>query len=521
MKFKGTSIITVIFLSFFALFVFLSFKTMFSVSFYDFDEAHRAENAKRMKEYGSFFVPLTGSPQDRVEHLKVPLRENPDLHLYYHLERPPLVYDLMILSTSLFGSYEWAYRLPSFLLGIATVAVFLFFARKEEGKNVFAIATGLLVLFTSFDLWLSSEYAQMDTGITLFLFLSLLTLITFCSTGKTFLIFLSGIFFGLGLLSKLQPTVIFIFPLIFLLLTKKLKLFDLMKFSGGFLLVFLPWVIYLALRFGIKDVVNIMPGFAITSASIINIHQQAPIFWYLRWLLTSLRPGWILFLTLFAYEIISGSLDWKKKALLIYIFGGLLAFSLPDNKIWWYILPLIPAVAYFVYLSLNDYLKEKPHRLINLSFAIIVASLPIFLRSSNKLTIFSGILISAVVFFILIDKLAIKLNFKLSKKNIFNVAIILCLLLFLQRFPEIIPYHRNTKGVAEYYKNLPGSKCLWLGDMPGEAVLFYSNAGEVPILDKTSQIYSSCKNNYLITPEKHKDDGELILRQGNIRLYKL
>lgn len=522
MKFS-IPLLTIIFLVFFAIFVFLSFKTMSTVIFYDFDEAHRAENAKRMKEYKSFFVPLTGSSQDRIEHLKIPFRENSDFYLYYHLERPPFIYDLMILSTSLFGNYEWVYRLPSFLLGMLTIATFILFARREESRNNLALATGVLILFTSSDLWLSSQYAQMDTGITLFLFLSLLTLITFCSTKKTFLIFLSGIFFGLGLLSKLQPAVIFIFPLIFLLFTKKLKIFDLIKFSIGFSLVFLPWVIYLIFRFGIKDVVDIMPGFAISSVSIIDIHQHAPIFWYVRWWFTSLRPGWILFIGLFTYEIFSGSLDWKKKTLLVYIFGGLLAFSLPANKIWWYVLPLIPTVAYFVYLSLNDYLKDRPQRLINLSCAIILASLPIFLRSSNKLTIFSGILISSIVFFILIDKVGIRINFKLSKKSVFSITLILCLLLFLKRFPQIIPYHRNTKGVAEYYKSLPSPKCLWLGDMPGEAILFYSDAGEVPVFteqNKQTQIFSNCKQNYLITPEDY-NEGELIIKQGSIRLYKL
>jgi len=322
MKITRIPSITIIFLIFFAIFVYLSFQTMFSVPFYDFDEAHRAENAKRMKEYGSYLVPITGSPFDRVESLRVPLRENRDLHLYYHLERPPLVYDLMILSTSIFGSFEWAFRLPSFLLGIGIFGVFLFFARKM--KNSFATATGLLVLFTSQDLWLSSQYAQMDTGIALFLFLALLSLIAFCNSKKNFLIYLSGIFFGLALLSKLQPVVIFIFPLLFLLITKRLEFRNLLKFALGAALIFLPWVFYLIAKFGIGEVLDIMPGFALSSASIIDIHHQAPVFWYIRWWWSSLRPGWILFLALLVYELSSGSLDWKKKTLLFYIFGALI-----------------------------------------------------------------------------------------------------------------------------------------------------------------------------------------------------
>lgn len=492
---------------------------MMTIPLYDFDEAHRAENAKRMKEYNSFFVPLTGSSQDRIEKLKIPFRQNTDFHLYYHLERPPLIYILMIVSSSIFGNLEWAYRLPSFLLGMTIFLTFLVFAKKEEKKNIFAIALGLLVLFTASDLWLSSQYAQMDTGISLFLFLSLFTLIYFCSTRKTLLIFSSGIFFGLGVLSKLQPTIIFISPVFCLLILKKLNLKDLVKFLGGFSIVFLPWLVYLTLRFGIENILYIMPGFAISSASIIDIHHKAPLFWYARWWWESLRPGWTIFLALLAYDFFSNKLNWKKKTLLSYIFGGLLAFSIPTNKLWWYVLPLIPAVGYYVFLSIKDFLEDRG-KIISLSFAIIVASLPIFLKTSNTITLIYGVLITAIVFLILIRKLTIKINLGLSEKSIFYISIFLSLIFFLWQFPKIVPYHWNTKPVAQYYKNLPYPKCLWLGDMPGEAALFYSEAGEVPILDKNSQIFSSCKSNYLITPQRFKE-GELIFRQGNIRLYKL
>lgn len=494
---------------------------MVTVPFYDFDEAHRAENAKKMREYGSYFVPLTGSVYDRVEHLKIPLRENPDLHLYYHLERPPLIYDLMILSTTIFGSTEWAYRLPSFLLGLSTILAFLFFARKVSKASAFAIAIGLLTLITSSDLWLSSQYAQMDTGITLFLFLSLLTLIFFCSERKNFLIFLSGIFLGLAALSKLQPTIIFIFPLVCLMLLKKLKISDLFKFIVGFLLIFIPWLIYLILRFGLKDVVYIMPGFALTSASIIDINHQAPFFWYSRWWWETFRPGWTIFLAFLVYDFSKRNFPWIKTVLLSYILGGLLAFSLPTNKLWWYVLPLIPAVSFYILLSVKDYL-EKKNKIINLSFAIVAASLPAFVKVSNKIAMAYGIVVTIVVFLILIDKLSIKISLAGIRKNVFAGSLVLSLIFFLLQFPEIVPYHRNTKEVAEYYKNLPGEKCLWLGNMPGEAVLFYSNAGEVPPLQVKNHtpVFTNCDNNYLITPDRFNRQKP-VLRRGNIRLYKL
>lgn len=519
---KSLPILFLIFFLALFLFIITSSAQMREIPFHDFDEAHRAENAKRMKEYGSYFVPLTGSPHDRVEHLKIPLRENPLLHLYYHPERPPLIYDLMIISTTVFGSSEWAYRLPSFLFGLAILAAYLFFAKKEKEKNIFALSVGFLALITSKDLWLAAQYAHMDTGITFFLFLSLMTLIAFCERGKTFLIYLAGIFFGLALLSKLQPAIIFIFPILFLLFIKKLSLKNLMKFIAGFALIFFPWVLYLVYRFGVQDVIFIMSGFALTSASVIDINHKAPIFWYIRWFWESFRPGWSLFLALLLYDLVNFQISWKKLTLLSYIISGLLAFSIPQNKLWWYVTPLIPAICFYLFLSAKDYLAKNPNKLNNLSVILILASLPMFLQVSNTLSMIYGIILTTGCFLIIRAEESILNRRFISQKRLLILAILVSLVSFYLYFPKIVPYHKNTKVVAQYFKDLPGQKCLWLGDMPAEAVLFYSNVGEVPPIQvKThTPVFSRCDNNYLITPDEYKD-GELVFQKGNIRLYKL
>lgn len=512
---KLSHILTIIFISFFILSIIKAFNIMNSTPFHDFDEAHRAENAKRMKEYGSLFIPLTGSPYDRVEDLKIPVRENPYLHLYYHLERPPLIYDLMIVSTSLFGNSEFAYRLPSFLLGIGIIGIFIFFAKRQKNGNIFALAIGLSVLISSKDLWLSSQSAQMDTGITFFLFLSLMTLIY-----KHY--FLSGIFFGLSTLSKLQPAVIFVFPILYLLISKKLTIKNLLIFIVGACLIFLPWVLYLILKFGFKDVFYIIPGFALTSASIIDINHEAPFFWYARWWWESFRPGWTLFLVFFIYDLVKLNFSWEKKTILSYIIFGFLAFSMPINKLWWYILPLIPAVAYYSFLSVKDYLIKNPQKINNLSVSLILASLPMFLQVSNTLSMIYGVILTVSCFLIIRAKESIINRRFISQRHLLILAITVSLMSFYLYFPQIVPYHWNTKPVAQYYKSLPGQKCLFIGDMPTEAVLFYSNVGEVlPLQVKNhTPVFLNCEQNFLISPDRYKE-GEEIFRQGKIRLYKL
>lgn len=498
--------------------------TMIHVPFYDFDEAHRAENAKRMKEYKSFFVPLTGSSQDRVEHLKIPLKEAPVMHLYYHLERPFLIYLSIVSSTSLLGETEWAYRLPSFLFGISTLLVFVFFTKLLTKKVLFIpFLIGFISLLTSSDLWLSSQYAQLDTGITFFMSISLFSLIVFAEVRKKIFLQISGLSLALSVLSKGQPAVLLILPLLYLVVIKKLKLKDLLRFVIYASIILVPWVTYLTVRFGLKDVVEIVPGFSLAAP---YIHQKAPVFWYLRWFWESLRPGWTLFLALTLFDMLNRKIDWKQKTLLVYIFGALLILSLQTNKIWWYALPVIPSIGIYIYLSFYNYIKSR----INVIAPIvtILASMPVFLKATNTAVMVYGIIITIVLTIILKSKISLKTSNIQLVYSLFLVATVISLASFYNRFPNITPYHQNTKYVATFYKHLPGRNCLWAFDMPTEAALFYSNAGEINLMNEQSSLGLHCKH-YLITPSpedklpdlKGLQHKQVILQQGDMRLFKI
>ena len=531
-------ILSLIFLIFFSAYVIKAGSNMATIPFHEFDEGHRAENAKKMKEYFSFLVPLTGSPVDRTENLKIPLRENPNLFLYYHPERPPFVYWLMIASTSIFGPFEWAYRLPSFLMTIATISVFLIFMYYSRSKVSYTAASvGTLSLITSADLWLSGQYAQLDTSFTFFLFLSLLLLIKYCEKKKNIFIVISGLSFSLAVLSKGQPAIIYIFPLVLLYFMKKITLRDILKFGASTAIILLPWFLLLEIYFGFAKILTIFTKFAASSAIFEYSHIKAPIFWYIRWWWDSFRPGWTLFLAFLALDFYSAgfklqNLSWKKLTLLGYIFGGLVLFSLSVNKIWWYVLPLVPAVSFYVYTSAYDYLKINQAKLVNLSLSIVLISVPIFLTETNTVTLIYGILLTFLTFFILIKE--IKLPKKIST-SVFLTSLVFSLFVFFLNFPKIVPYHTNTKFVAEIYKGLPGKKCLYLLDIPPETALFYSNAGEIIPLTEKKELFPDC-DNFLITPSditkskiifylKGKPynllNQEIIFQKDNMKLIKL
>lgn len=512
-------------ITFLLLFIFKSFSTMARVPFHDFDEAHRAENARRMKEYQSYFVPLTGSSFDRIEGVRIPLKNDPTYHLYFHLERPFLVYLSMILTTSIFGESEFGFRIASFILGILCLLVFYIFSKKTIKNNnpykEIGTIIGLTTLICSTDLWLSSQYAQLDTGITLFLFISLLSIIYYLQSKIKKYLIISSLSFALAVLSKGQPAIIFIFPLIYLTISKKLLLKDLIIFSLTTSIILVPWLLFLVFEFGFFNFIKAFSGFALYSASVIDIHQVAPVFWYIRWLWEAFRPGWTIFLALFLYDLIFKNLNWQKKVLLFYIFGGLFSFSIPINKIWWYILPLIPAISFYIFLSTVEYLKRNSHGLLNISVVFLLASLPILLRTTNTYSLIYGIVITIISFVILNSK--INTPFKDKSKYLLALILLFSLTFFYWRFPAIRPYHWNTKAVSLYYKSLPGKKCLWIYNMPTEAALFYSNAGETPLFNGLANIYGHCQN-YLISPENLPDEVKnksIIFQKGKMKLIEL
>ena len=482
---------------------------MITSPFYDFDEAHRAETAKRMKEYHSFFVPLTGSVYDRVETLKIPFREDPNIFLYYHIERPPLIYMLMIASTTIFGDSEWAYRFPSFLLGIGTIIGFVIFAKLLTKKiHIPALLIGLLVLITSEDLWLSSQYAQLDTGISTFLFLSLLSLITYCMQKKNRYIFTSGILFALAVLAKGQPAFIFVFPLLYLTIAKQLSIKDLIKFFVVTLLFLSPWIITLVAQFGLTPVITIFNGFALTTATQKDFDHTVPIFWYVRWWFVSFRLGWILFLVLIAYNSIKGKFNLQRKILLVYVLGGLLFFSLFKNKFWWYVLPLIPTVSFYVFLSVDGLLNSKKN-MAKAACIIFFASVPILLHASNAVSILYGGLITGtsllIMFSMRFEKTLVHLGTIRIAPYLLLLSFASSLIFFSQHFPRVAPHNLAEKPVAKFYASLLGKKCLWFKDMPSEAILFYSNAGGVRELTENVNIFPHCQN-YLITPVNIRKD---------------
>jgi len=525
----------------FAIFIFLfitkSITNMTAIPFHDYDEAHRAEGARNMRLNNYYISPLAGTPYNSINNHSQSYALDEMKKLTPETSRPPLIFSLMAFFSGIFGDYEWVYRLPSFLLGLSGFFALLFFIKKYSASqfNLIALAVAFLAFLTAYDWWHSAQMAHLDTGVSLFTSLALFLLILFARQQKKYYLIAAGISLGLGILSKGPPAILFITPLPYLLIKKKIKIKELvLLFSIAFVTI-LPWYIPLSLEYGWNYLFTSQISGYVSSPASTKIGggdptQSAPIFWYLRWWFDTFRPGIFLFGAFLLRDLIKKNFSWVKLTLLFYIIGGFALFSYAKSKVWWYVLPVIPAICAYLYFSVKNYLIKNKKGLVNLSLVILLSSLPIFLWQTNTVTLAYGLSIILIMFLLLNCNLrhpdppaggeGSPAKFILTLSSLFTFAVFISLLIFFFRFPTIIPPNPQIKEIGQYFQTLPAEKCLWVEkDFPYEAILYYSRAGRINYLDEETELPSACQN-YLIGKEDHPN-FETVYKKDGVNLYKI
>lgn len=554
--FKGYSLQLplLLLIGFFLLFSAISWHNMASLPFHDFDEAHRAEGARNMRLHQYYVSPLVGGPTNRCNHLdptidtklqqthanqRHPFVLDSSKILCTVPSRPPLVFNNMALTSALFNDSEWSYRLPSFLfglLGFAGVGYFMVKHQKLEKNNstsnnfehITAAIVALLCFVTAYDWWQSMQMAHLDTAVASFTAITLLLLILFIKSQKKIYLVASGVSLGLAIMSKGPPAVVFAFALPYLLLTGKISIKNLLILFISSGITLLPWLIPLSFRQGVDYFFRSYFGGFIADPGATKIggsdhSQAAPIYWYARWWFDSFRPGWILFIALTGFDLIKKKLGWQKIALLFYIVGTLGLFSYSNSKVWWYVLPAIPAIASYIYFSVKDYLLNRKQGLINIALIVVLSSLPIFRFQSNTVALGYGLLLTVCSFGLLIwSKWPEKISILVKKltPQLLAFALLISLVSFLSTFPKSdIPYP-EAKEIGVFYQEIDQPKCLWLEpELHYEALLFYTQAGQVNYLTPQNELSPDC-NNYLITTQEMLA-AQLINKIDRLWLYQL
>ena len=161
--------------------------------------------------------------------------------LSFH-DHPPLVFLTQYVFMQVFGEHVWAFRLPSALLGIASVYVLYLVGRRLYGKRA-GLAAAAVLGFTLNSVYISRVGMQ-EAYVIFFALLALYAFLRALERRRWFL--WVGVALGLGLLAKY--TAAFIVPalLLYALLFRR-DVFRMRQFwigAGFALLLFLPVIFY-------------------------------------------------------------------------------------------------------------------------------------------------------------------------------------------------------------------------------------------------------------------------------------
>lgn len=309
------------------LFTVLAFSQLSLGGLPTYDDCYYAQKAKEILQTGDWLTMRTNG---------IPRFDNPPLFMW-----------LVALSFQVFGVNEFAARLPSALLGLVTVVLTYFFARRLSGPwagfySAFVLSTTLL--FVRY-----SRRAMTDVTLTFFVTLALFALFLGVNKDRRYFLLWGGSIAG----AVLTKSVLGLLPLgvtvLFLCTTGKGRLLlDRWFYLGVALAAVLSgsWYLHQYWSFG-PAFLQVHFGWLIVGRSFFLEPQPWHArFYYLRELGVHYWP----WLPLLLFGLLRWARSWRRKdegayLLVLWLATYLLGLSIPQARVVWYMLPIFPAAA--------------------------------------------------------------------------------------------------------------------------------------------------------------------------------
>ena len=280
------------------------------------------------------------------------------------IAKPPLFMWLMSLAYQVFGVTNFAARFWSAVFGALSLILVFYLGKKLYNVHVGLASALVLGTFSTF--YVFARRAMLDVPLVFFILASIyFLLLSETKENAKRDVALGGLFFGLAFMTKqvaafLIPIIVFTYFAatgrgVKLLFTKRFSLFWLVA-----ILMVAPWMIYMALSFGQVFLQSFFVFSGITRASIpIEGHAESYLF-YFNYLVNNENLYWIALLPfsvgLCAFNAVIKRLKGDV-LILSWMAIVLVAFTLIQTKIEWYILPAFPAFAIaissFLYQAAN------------------------------------------------------------------------------------------------------------------------------------------------------------------------
>ena len=280
--------------------------------------------------------------------------------------KPPLLMWLISLAYQVFGVNNFATRFWSPIFGALSLTVVFYLGKKLYNAQVGFLSVIVLGTFATF--YAFATHAMIDGPLVFFMLASVYFLVLSEETKNTSrYAALSGLFFGLALMTKqVEALLIPLIIIIYLTITRKSVKFLFTKrfalFLAVALLVFLPYVVYMSLRFkDFWDCYFVYSTF-MRATTPIEGHAGGYLF-YFNYLATSENPLWVILLPFAAGLCVFKAVIKRSNAdtlILVWISIVLVIFTFAQTKLYWYILPALPAFAIAISSLMYQLSKKIP-----------------------------------------------------------------------------------------------------------------------------------------------------------------
>lgn len=274
-------------------------------------------------------------------------------------EKPPLLYWTTAVATLAGLGPDLAPRVPIALAGFAFLIFFYFFVRSQIGPTEALYSTAILGTSAG---WLAySLVAVTDIPLSITFCAALLLSLAPLTTRRALI---TGVLLGLAMLAKgLVPLVLFV-PVLWLY-RRNLKL--LLLVAGACVAVAAPWYTLVTLRNGRAFFDEFIWKHHFQRFATDQLQHVRPFWFYIPVLLAGVFP-WTPLLALVRFRF---RVDDRIQFLGLWTLYALVFFSASRNKLPGYILPLLPAVALLLGVSLAWSRRSR----ISLGFAALFVGL--------------------------------------------------------------------------------------------------------------------------------------------------
>lgn len=252
-------------------------------------------------------------------------------------EKPPLLYWFSAIAFKLGLPPDWAPRLPVALAALVFLGFFWWILNREFGCAAAGFSS--LILATTAGFWGFSQVGHMDLLLTATFSGAMLLALPWVAKRDTRYLPYAAVLLALGVLAKALVPVVLAAPLIFWV---RRRWRDLILPGGLFLLLAVPWYLLCFLRNGVPFFIDLFwkqQFQRVTSGALMHVRP----FWFYIPVLLGLLIPWTPLLALLVRR--EPYRDPRRALLLAVAAWGFLFFSLVQNKLPGYVLPLLPIVA--------------------------------------------------------------------------------------------------------------------------------------------------------------------------------